>query len=421
MKEMPDISYLRPVKASCFRTVYDKYEDRSGKLSVKTLEDVTVKAMGQLPGVTQNELRFIDDCDFYAECTTNDADAIHIKGSVLYGGYMRKSWGHFLMNSTARLWPLFKEVGTRFDKIVFFAEDKSVIELQGNFREFLSLLKILDKCVVLPEGTYRFDFLTVGEISLEMGRYYSAEFALPFESVRVTALASMNKDYTENRYNGIILVRSGWNSNDTIQINVRKIEQMFIASGYEPIHPESISLRDLIVRMHFADEVVSFSGSTAHNILFSPDTPLIIMERCALNNVYQTGIMKLTSGQTTPVDCFYQPLLTASTDNLTIYGHTDILKRFAEARRIDVPDFGISARSEFARYLKVYRRHYGYGAGVETWELNQSDAIFEAYFESRDRYKPYIDRRRPVLWSDYFCARVIFRFFKDILKNRFRH
>ena len=149
---------------------------------VKPSSLATLLPMGQVPGIEDNPDRIIDDCDFYAEIADNDARAVHVEGKVLYAGYMRKSWGHFLMNSTARLWPLFQNGLNDIDKIVFFAEDDRQTQPKGNFREFLSLLGVLDKCVVLKPGKYHFDDISIGQIALEMGKYYSSEFILPLDT-----------------------------------------------------------------------------------------------------------------------------------------------------------------------------------------------------------------------------------------------
>ena len=401
--------YMRPVKASCLANEWNRYENRSGKLRVRHLKNVTLLPMGQVPGIEDNPDRIIDDCDFYAEIADNDARAVHVEGKVLYAGYMRKSWGHFLMNSTARLWPLFQNGLNDIDKIVFFAEDDRQTQPKGNFREFLSLLGVLDKCVVLKPGKYHFDDISIGQIALEMGKYYSSEFMMPFDAVRISALSSQSDPPDVQRTKGIILSRSQWNGNDKIQINIEKIDRVFTLNGYKTISPESISLRELIVSMHNADEVVSYSGSTAHDILFSSEKRFVILERCAANNMYQIGIMKMMKNENILVDCFYQPLLASSTDNLTIYGMTPEFVNFIKSRGWPVPSELNSPLKEIRRYIKIYRRHYGYGLGINNWEDSQAPAIREAYYESYTRYKRYLNRNFPVLWCQYFSPTVIYK------------
>lgn len=413
-------TYIRPSKAECFFSEWSNYEDRSGNIEINTLYDISVQAMGQMPGVTPRQGRFIDDCDFYIDCTTACPVIRHIEGRVLYGGYMRKSWGHFLMNSTARLWPIFRNTAVIFDKIIFFAEDdtfKSVNDLHPNIKEFLSIIGIVDKVEILPQSTYFFEKFIIGDISFEIGKYYSDEFLLPFKFARETVLSNIINNPCRSRNKGIILLRSNWNNNKDIQINLREVESLFISAGYLPLSPEGLTLKELICLMNDSDKIVSFAGSTAHNILFCENKNLIILERCAANNLYQEGILKLMKNPTVLVDCFFQPLLVSSTDNLTIYGATDEMKRFAEDYGIRIPDFRLTSRQEFLRYFKVYRRHYGHGPGINEWEYSQASAIFEAYFASRRRYGRYIDRRSPLMWSDFLSPRVIYRFLKDFLSS----
>ena len=55
--------YMRPVKASCLANEWNRYENRSGKLRVRHLKNVTLLPMGQVPGIEDNPDRIIDDCD----------------------------------------------------------------------------------------------------------------------------------------------------------------------------------------------------------------------------------------------------------------------------------------------------------------------------------------------------------------------
>jgi len=412
---MIESRYLRPCKAKCAESEWENYVDRTSQLKVQHFDNVNLRAMGQHPGIQVQDNRLIDDCDFYSEIVDAAGSITEICGKVLYAGYFRKSWGHFLMNSTARLWPLFTE-DVVYDKIVFFCESNEKQEVYGNFKDFLRLLGIEHKCVILPPATYHFEDLTVGEIALEIGRYYSSEFMLPFKAVRDSVLAAV--DSTTERYKSIILSRSQWNDNQLVQLNIKSIEDTFINYGYKAITPESTSLADLIVIMESAGSIVSFSGSTAHNVLFAGKKELIVLERCAANNIYQIAIAKMSGSKYVPIDCFYQPLLVSSTDNLTIYGFTPQFRNFAneygmKTLTVDNTD----SKREFRCLTKLFRRRYGYGVGLNSWEASQLPAIAEAYFESYPRYSKYIERRVPVMWFDWFSPRVYIRMLRTCLNN----
>ena len=408
-----NLQYLRPYKAECAKSEWDNYLNRTHQLTIQHFANVKLRAMGQCPGIQPLENRFIDD---YSEIVETPCEITKIDGNVLYAGYFRLSWGHFLMNSTARLWPLFTS-GDRYDKIVFFCESNETPELKGNFLEFFRLLGIENKCVFLSPSIYEFEKITIGEIALEIGRYYSSEFMLPFEAIKSKVLETAVKK-TEI-VKGIILSRSNWNDNQSVQLNVRNIENTFIANGYKSVSPETTSLSDLITLMDSADCIVSFSGSTAHNILFARNKKLIVLERCAANNIYQIGIEKMTGGEYVPIDCFYQPLLVSSTDNLTIYAFTSQFKSFVCKYGMELPgDDNTDSKKEFKRLLTIYRRRYGYSVGLNSWEVPQFPAIAEAYFESYQRYGKYLERQVPIMWFDWFSPRVYLRMLRNLLKRK---
>lgn len=147
-----DTTFLRDKKAQCYRKTWDDYTDRSSELRLTVLENVVLESLGQLDSGQIRDGYIVDDCDYCARIVNsgNQGVAGHISGRTLYAGYLRRSWGHFLMNSTARLWPAFNGGISDFEHIVFWGEDRNHINLEGNFKEFFALAGILDKIRILP-------------------------------------------------------------------------------------------------------------------------------------------------------------------------------------------------------------------------------------------------------------------------------
>ncbi len=415
-----DYTYLRPAKRDCAKILAESFANRSNTLGIRCISNVTLRKLGQLMDPEPSDSLLADDCDFCSEIIGTDMPPLtHIAGKCLYAGFIRKSWGHFLMNSTARLWPLYTDnADNRYDHIVFFCEGDSDKMPEGNFKEFLRLAGILPKCIVLPE-TCHFDNLYVPELSLKLESHWSEEFFLPFIKVRESAL---EETPSIPHSKGVILTRSRWNAKNHMQINVESIEDLFASNGYRCVAPEQLTLSQLIVAMEGADEIVSFSGSTAHNFLFSGKKRLVTLERCAANNMYQTAINLNSEFRSTPVDCFWQPMPVLSTDNLTIYGFTRELQKFAIDRGFSVLPGDNSTElapiKEFRQFLKIYRRHYGYGYPLHSYESAQFPAIAEACLESRPRYARYLDRRIPIQWADFLSPRVWVRYLRDLIHHR---
>lgn len=415
-------NYLRPQKGKLLNSALDRYADKTGQLTVQSLKSVILTPLGQIPGVTPTPTTLIDDCDFVTETSAapdgND-NISRFHGKTFYGGWLRSSWGHFLVNSLGRLWALFTTDGAadNIDRIIFFAEDPGNSVLRGNFATFFDVLGLTSKIEIIT-GPAIFDEIIVPEIALEIGVFTSQEFLLPFIAARN---AVMKSAATASLPAGspVLLSRSHWNGNSSMQINIKLIDDIFRQNGFQIIYPEEVPLTELITLMNSAPTVASYSGSTAHNLLFCRKTEFISIERCAANNIYQAAINKMASHDATYIDAFYQPMLTSSTDNLTIYGLTDKLKLFLDEKGYTYPaEIRQNIVKDFRTYLKIYRRHYGYACGLNKWETEQLPAIAEAYFESADRYANVLERRFPVLWHDFLSPRVWYKFLRHTFFRR---
>lgn len=415
--------YLRALKALCYEAAIAAYQDRSGHLGIKVYEDATVTPVGQMPGASDRPETglLIDDCDFCSRVESESKnigdDVRHIGGTVLYAGYFRSQWGHFLLNSTSRLWPLFTGACGNVDHILFFYDSAAGTEPSGNYKEFLDLAGLSPK-VIIADRTVRADRLIVPDISFEHTRSYSREATAVFEAVKKAALNGSVPQPDRN----IMLTRSELPTAGKDEINIRLIDRLFTDNGFRTVSPEKISLTELIRLLASARTVASLSGSTAHNFIFAdPRSEFITVERTAVNNYFQIGVNLMAGLKSTPVDAYRLPAIAPSTGRLFLYGFTDCLKRFAADRGWSIPDVSDNARqrkSELCKFLKRYRHHYGYTTGTEEWAAADMPAVAEACAESREYYRLWLERRKPLFLIDYFSLKCIVRMLKDRLKRQ---
>lgn len=411
------IKYMRPHKGCRYNEIIDSYTDRSDRLSISRLHDVAITPTGQHPGASENPMpdTLIDDCDFCASIQNKEhapSDITHLDGKVLYAGFFRTQWGHFLMNSTARLWPLFTGAVEEADHILFFTDTMSEIELKGNYKEFLELAGISSK-VVITHKTVAVDELIVPEISFEHTRYFSRETLAVFEAVKKAA----SKGEATVKSKDILLTRSALPGASKDEINISWIDELFARNGFEIVSPEKISLSELIRILSAARKVASLSGSTAHNFLFAdPKSEFIIVERTAVNNTFQIGLNIMAGLDCTTIDAFRLPAIAPSTGRLFLYGLTSRMESFIKDNDWKKPEFKDGAgrrRRELLDFLKLHRRHYGYTTGLEVWATEDLPSVAEAYHESFEYYRPWLERRRPLFLKDYLSPRCLFRMFKD--------
>jgi SAM-dependent methyltransferase len=191
-----------------------------------------------------------------------------IPGRTLFAGPIFGHYGHFLLESTARLWPI---VANNFDKILFqFPQSsawnsldyqKSIIELSG-----------ISKTILVTRDVYQFEELFVPDPALILSHSISKEFLTLFDLIGSQFTSSV-KDV------GMVYV-----SRTSLDIGVTVgecfLERAFADEGYNIFHPERHSIREQIHLFINASHVAGIQGSGLHNVIFCrKSTPITIFVR----------------------------------------------------------------------------------------------------------------------------------------------
>lgn len=422
--------YLRPIKRAIQSKVRSGITHRTG-LSTTELSGVRLSPLGQLtrPFAHASDKLLIDDNDFCTLCEAcgNAPTPGFETGVFLFGGYLRKIWGHFLMGGTARLWPV-AGGGLKVDGVIFFAHDAELVAPEGNYLELLKLAGVADKMhifhgqeiVIGPEAT-----LIVPEISFEHDRFHSEECAATFDFIRRNALRQApTTDYSPEK---VFLTRSGLRNAKTNEVNISHLDHFFSDNGYAVISPEKLSLPEMVRLLDGTRELAFISGSTAHNLVFATpraDRRVTIIERHAWVNTFQTNINLMCGIEAHMVDGFRMPVFSTSQGFVFMYGLTGELAAYARDMKMDTSAFescGTNAhrRLELRQYLRRYRRYYGNSQALEPWEVEGASSLAEAVVESREYYSEWLGELRPLLWFDFLTPRFYLRAAKR-LAGRFR-
>lgn len=411
-----DTSYLRTRKARRTLEIAASYVDRSGTLTVGELRDVALKPIGELIGACErhDDKLIVDDCDYCARIATPSGGR-RLSGTVLYGGFWRSAWGHFLMNSTARLWPLFTGAVKSVDHILFMVAPADNVAIDGNFKEFVELAGIADK-IVTTTDEIAVERLLVPEIAFENCAYYSREAMAVFEAVKRAV------PDTGIAVEKLFLTRSGLPDARYDEINIERLDDLFSLNGYRVVSPERIPLSEMIGMMRGARHLASVAGSLSHNFVFADrGSDAVVIERGAVSNVYQIGLSMMVGLPTTFIDAFRLPRIAPSTGQLFLFGATDCLERFIADRGWQGHRFASDSRarrSELRRFMRRFLRRYGHSTGVESWVIDDMTAVGEAYLESYDYYRRWLDRRSPLTPADYLSPRCVARAIVGRLRGR---
>lgn len=414
--------YLRPRKQEASINFVSNLE-RKSNLKIKTIRNVFISPLGQIPApYPPSEGEYIvDDNDFLAELKSSALSGETLHGRTLYGGWLRKVWGHFLMGGMARLWPLIDESFTKnIDNILFFSNDFTGNQLTNNYLEIMQHLGI-DKKIKILHSPASIECLIIPEISFEHDRFFSTECRDTFNYIRQRALSS--QDDTEHTYpKKVFLTRSFLRDAVKNEINIQRLDKLFSDNGYEIIAPERTPVSRLIKIFDRAETIASLSGSTAHNLIFdSPDSDRehIIIERHPRPNTFQLNIDTMMRFNTTYVDGFYLPNFSCSSNSVMLFAFTPQFKALADSKQWATgafENFDTTAvkRKELKQYFSRYRRYFGYGETIAEWEIEYAEAIAEAVIDTQYHYRQWLYQRLPLFWIDYISPRFLYRFLKNL-------
>ncbi len=216
---------------------------------------------------------------------------------VVYIGLLRGHWGHFLVDSTVRMWALLDDI-CKGKKILANIEG-----MEPFYREWFKLFGIdIDTDIISPQLPIKYKKLLVPDISYFPGKYVTDKYIVPFDYVR----DKICNDNAERWpvYDKIYLSRAKF-SVGTKQLGEDFIQGIFEDNGYKVLFPEEIPFKEQIWYYAHCNSIVTTTGTIAHNILFcNPGTELVLLNRYDDMPVHQGYINKCRKAEVTVINAY---------------------------------------------------------------------------------------------------------------------
>ena len=330
---------------------------------------------------------------------------------VVYCGYLAKQWGHFLIESVARLWYAL-ENSASYDRLIFVTEDGAPCHIGGNYKAFLELLGLYDKVEILNKPV-TFKEVLVPQVAYQRRRFYTDRFNSIFDRIISN-----------------VPVPEGWSGADKVFLsrshlkNIRKseyghdlLDHYFERNGYRVVYPETMSLSELILLLTHCSECASVSGTLPHNMLFAPNgCKLTILERNVLNNEIQLDINIMKALHVTCVDANI-PIYPVSVGyGPIIMAYNDYLSKYTQDHHYRKPDASYTSRQYlkkcFVSYMKAYQKAYRYQWYMADWMLPYNDYLYEGYCDCLKYFGDYLYGKKPFLPTHYFMP----HYWKQVVK-----
>lgn len=415
-----DYRYLRPKKAAAMKRQHEAPYEKRETPAVWQGKNATILPVRKTDqfgwigcgGVVEENGQCVDisavECCVHPSNSFDSAEYRDEK--VVYCGYLIHHWGHFLVEGVARLW-YFLENDPSVDKYVFAIDEGEERDIGGNYKEFLTLLKIWDKLEIINKPTtYR--EVIVPDLAFRRWGYYSPKYLDIFDAVaeNVPPLCAATPK-------NIYMSRSLLPKHKDLEFGFEALDDFFQKNGYTVVFPEKVPLSQMIQYIRNADTVATVSGSLPQNMLFGKQgQKLIIVERCAIIDDWQPPVNRIKELQTTYIDANI-PIYTVPMTGPFIMGYNDIMQRYASDHGMIPPDPHFYSqkyfRSCFVGYMKSYQDLYRYQWFIEEYLIPEMDYHLEAYEYGSQFYKEYLDGSRPFRWHHYFE----FHYWKQSLKR----
>ena len=216
--------------------------------------------------------------------TVSDDEPIdHLEGRHLFAGHIRGHFGHFLVESTARLWAMGKD-GVSPDSILYLPYGGKAKAADTALRAHALFFKCLG--IEIPIQVIRNATLCDNLILPELGFGWRARYAgspeyRSFVSSRLKA--ATKPEGAEKLY----ISRARLRADKGHVIGEEILEENLSRCGYEVFHPEKHDLLTQIARYRAARHIVALDGSALHlaGFVVEPETRVgIILRRSKANH-----------------------------------------------------------------------------------------------------------------------------------------
>lgn len=224
----------------------------------------------------------------------DDSKVDYYNEEVIYIGFLRGHWGHFMVDSSVRLWAL--ERPECADKRILVT-----IEGMAEFYNKLFMYLKIDKSRILQlDGTVKFRKVLVPELSYFPGKYVSKEFLTPYKKVA-------NSVYLDKpKYEKIYLSRVHF-AKGKKELGEKQIEVIFEMNGYHILYPEELSYEEQVWYYKNCKIMATTNGTIAHNIVYADDgSKLIILNRYKEDNIHQNAINLIKDLDVKYIDAYYR-------------------------------------------------------------------------------------------------------------------
>ena len=228
------------------------------------------------------------------------ADSVpYLDEDVIYLGYINNHWGHFLLDSTTRLYTCLQDEKKQY-KYAYLVNEGQDYTPVASISRFFELLGISDRIIFINQIT-KCRSITIPEQGYMINAYYSKEFLGIFQRVADAVDCTKYETYQKVYYS-----RANVKKAKGSEIGEDILLELFEKNNFTIISPERCSLDEQIAIVRNSEFLAGITGTLPHNLLFAkPGKKMLVINKTHNMNVAQMDINIMCQIDMTYVDAYY--------------------------------------------------------------------------------------------------------------------
>ncbi len=274
-------------------------------------------------------------------------DVEYSEKEIIYAGLLVNHFGHFLMESTNRLWYWLEHQEL---ELAFILSKKQPATKQ--FWEFIELLGIPRERVHLIKKTCRFAKVYVPAPSHTFCHAYNEKFLAPFQYISSKVVGEQAKK--------IYLSRTKLTKGDRC-LGEDIIEKLFKDNGFKIIYPEKLPLKKQIAYIKGAETIAGVSGTAMHLEVFaSSGIQSFILERSDMSVQEQTIVHQALNADWYSIGANMNPFAIDHAIGPWLLGITEEFDDFCRNKGLKVSKelVGYISKKNCKIFIKEYMKKY---------------------------------------------------------------
>ncbi|MCE8539038.1 glycosyltransferase family 61 protein [Ruegeria pomeroyi] len=226
-----------------------------------------------------------------------------LSGRWLWGGVLWAHFGHFLVESTARLWAL-DHIEGPIDGVLFIPKRPRVgDQIRGFQRDFIDLMRP-DLPIHVATAPTRVEELIVPGQGFGLGPITQGT-----QKFRDAIHAGFGKSVEPDGPSKIYISRSALGLGKGGMLGEERLEDLLRAEGYDVFHPEKYNLETQLARYKAATHVIAADGSALHlyAMVGRPDqkVAMILRRKAGATNLLAKNVAHFCRCNPMVIDALY--------------------------------------------------------------------------------------------------------------------